>query len=65
MDFIVKLPLAQGYNTILVVCNQLTKMAHFILTTKKTLVEGLAKLFRDHVWKLHRLPKSIISDRRV
>jgi len=29
------------------------------------LVEGLAKLFQDHVWKLHRLPESIISDRGV
>ena len=64
-DFIVKLPLAQGYDAILVVCNQLTKMAYFIPTTEKTLAEGLAKLFRDHVWKLHRLPKSIISDRGV
>jgi len=29
---------------------------------EKTLAEGLAWLFRDNVWKLHRLPKSIISD---
>jgi len=26
-------------------------------------VEGLAKLFRDNVWKLHGLPESVISDR--
>jgi len=61
-DFITKLPLAQGYNAILVVCDRLTKMAHFIPTTEKTLAEGLARLFRDHVWKLHGLPESIISD---
>ena len=62
-DFITKLPLAQGYDAILVVCNRLTKMAHFVPTTEKTSAEGLARLFRDHVWKLHGLPESIISDR--
>ena len=44
-DFIVKLPLSRGYDFILVVCDQLTKMAHFIPTTEKTSVEGLAVLF--------------------
>ena len=38
-------------------------MAHFVPTTEKTSAEGLARLFRDHVWKLHRLPESIILDR--
>ena len=63
MDFITKLPLAQGYNTILVVCDQLTKMVHFVPTTEKTSAEGLVRLFRDYVWKLHGLPESIILDR--
>ena len=63
VDFITKLPLAQGYNTILVVVDQLTKMIHFIPTTEKMMAEGLAKLFRDNMWKLHGLLKSIISDR--
>jgi len=44
-DFITKLPLAQGYDAILVVCDRFSKMAHFIATTEKTLAEGLAKLF--------------------
>jgi len=38
-------------------------MVYFIPTTEKTSAEGLARLFRDNVWKLHGLPKSIISDR--
>jgi len=62
VDFITKLPLAQGYDSILVVVNRLTKMVHFIPTTEKTLAEGLARLFRDNVWKLHELLESIISD---
>ena len=62
-DFITKLPLAQGYNAILVVVDWLTKMVHFIPTTEKMTAEGLAKLFRDNVQKLHGLPESIISDR--
>jgi len=45
VDFITKLPLAQGYNAILVVCNRMTKMAHFVSTTERTLVEGVARLF--------------------
>jgi len=49
VDFITKLPLVQGYNSILVVVDQLTKMVHFIPTTEKILVEGLARLFRDNV----------------
>jgi len=62
-DFITKLPLAQGYDLILVVVDRLTKMAHFIPTTEKTIAGGLVRLFRDNVWKLHGLPESIISDR--
>ena len=44
-DFITKLPLAQGYNPILVVCDCFSKMAYFIATTEKASAEGLAKLF--------------------
>ena len=64
-DFITKLPLVQGYDIVLVVYNCFSKIAHFIATTEKTLAEELTRLFRDHVWKLHSLPESIISDREV
>ena len=40
-------------------------MAYFIATTERMSAEGLAKLFRDHVWKLHGLPESVILDRGV
>jgi len=43
--FITKLPLVQGYDIILVVCNRMTKIAHFVLTTEKILAEGVTRLF--------------------
>jgi len=41
----------------------MVKMAHFVPTTERTLVKGVARLFQDNVWKLHGLPESIIMDR--
>jgi len=59
-----KLLLAQEYDSILVVCDRMTKIMHFVPTMKKTLAEGVARLFQDNIWKLHGLPESIIIDRR-
>ena len=64
VDFIMKLPVSKDYDSILVVCDRFLKMSHFVATTEKIIAEGLARLFRDNVWKLHRLPKSVILDRR-
>ena len=58
-----KLPVSKDYNSILVVYNRFSKISHFVAMTEKIMVEGLVKLFRDNVWKLHGLPESIISDR--
>jgi len=63
VDFITKLPVSKGHDLILVVCDRFSKMSHFVATTEKKMVEGLARLFRDNVWKLHGLPESVISDR--
>ena len=63
VDFITKLPLVAGKNTILVVCDRLSKITHFVATTERILAEGLARLFRDNMWKLHRFPESVISNR--
>ena len=65
VDFIIKLPLAQGYNAILVVYDRFSKITDSIATTEKTSVEKLVRLFRDYIWKLHRLLESIISNRGV
>ena len=38
-------------------------MMYFVVTTERMSVERLARLFRDNVWKLHRLPESMVLDR--
>ena len=62
-DFITKLPLAQGYDMILVAYDRMTKITHFVLTTEKTLVEEIARLFQNNIQKLHGLLESIVIDR--
>ena len=64
VNFITKLPIIAGKDAILVVYDRLSKMAHFVATTKRMLVEGLAQLFRDNVWKSHGLPESVLSDQK-
>jgi len=63
VDFITKLPIVAGEDVILVVCDRLSKMMYFVATTEGILAKGLTRLFRDNVWKLHRLTESIVSDR--
>jgi len=63
VDFVMKLSVVAGKDAILVVCNRLSKMTHFVAATEGTSVEGLARLFRDNIWKLHGLPESVVSDR--
>ena len=63
VDFITKLLLVARNNVILVVCNRLFKITYFVAITEETLAEGLVRLFRDNIWKLYRLPESMVSDR--
>ena len=63
IDFITKLPIVARKDAILVVCDRLSKMTHFVATIEGTSAEGLARLFRDNIWKLHGLPESVVSDR--
>jgi len=63
VDFITKLPIVAGKDVILVICNRLSKMVHFVATTEEMLVEELIRLFRDNMWKLYGLPESVVSDK--
>ena len=49
VDFITKLPVVVRKDAILVVCDRLSKMAHFVATMEETLAKELARLFRDYI----------------
>ena len=49
VDFITKLPVSKGHDSILVVCDRFSKMSHFVAMTEKTMAEGLVRMFRDNV----------------
>ena len=49
VDFITKLPIVAGKDVILIVCDRLSKITHFVATTEGTMAKGLARLFRDNV----------------
>jgi hypothetical protein len=64
MDFIVGLARTQsGYDSIRVIVDRLTKVAHFIPI--KTTYSGspLAELYVSRIVCLHGVPKKIVSDR--
>jgi len=54
-----------GKNVILVVYDRLSKITYFVATIEGTSVEMLARLFKDNIWKLHRLSESVVSDWRL
>ncbi|RZK39669.1 MAG: hypothetical protein EOO61_07030 [Hymenobacter sp.] len=63
IDFMTDLPPCQGYDSIMVVVDRFTKMAHFMPCTKDITAEQTSTLFTDRVFRLHGLPQNIISDR--
>jgi len=62
LNFITKLLVSKDYDSILVVCDRFLKILYFIVIIE-IIAERLVKLFKDNVWKLHGLPKSMISDK--
>jgi hypothetical protein len=64
MDFIVGLPrTAKGFDSIWVIIDRLTKVAHFIPVKVKYPVITYAELYIARILSLHGVPKTIVSDR--
>jgi hypothetical protein len=61
-DLIMGLPISEGYDAIFTVVDRFSKMVHYIPTTSKANTVDIANLFVNFVWKLHGLPKKVISD---
>src|SRR5262249_31688570 len=63
MDFIGPFPKSKGKDYLLLVICRLTSMVHLIPTKTTATAKEIAWLFLKEVVRLHRLPKSIVSDR--
>jgi hypothetical protein len=63
IDLIVKLPESNGYDSIAVIVDRLSKAIRVLPCTEHISAEGIARLYRDHVWKDYGLPEIVISDR--
>ncbi|GJU24911.1 putative reverse transcriptase domain-containing protein [Tanacetum coccineum] len=64
MDFITKLPKSsQGFDTIWVIVDRLTKSAHFLPIRENDPLDKLARLYLNRIVARHGIPASIICDR--
>ncbi|GKB79797.1 putative reverse transcriptase domain-containing protein [Tanacetum coccineum] len=64
MDFITKLPKSsQGFDTIWVIVDRLTKSAHFLPIRKNDPLDKLERLYLNRIVARHGIPISIIYDR--
>jgi hypothetical protein len=63
MDFTHLPPSSNGFDQLMVVVDSLTKMTRLIPCKTTDTAKRIASLFTDHIWKIHGLPKVIISDR--
>ena len=63
LDIIGPLPESNGFNAILLVIDQFSKMIHLIPTTTELSTKGLIDIYLKQIWKLHGIPKKITSDR--
>ena len=66
MDFITGLPITwRQRDSIMVLVDKLTKETHFMPVKSTHKTDDMAKIFMKEIFKLHGLPKAIVSDRDV
>uniref|UniRef100_A0A8C5LTP9 Gypsy retrotransposon integrase-like protein 1 n=1 Tax=Leptobrachium leishanense TaxID=445787 RepID=A0A8C5LTP9_9ANUR len=63
MDFITDLPMSSNHNTLMIIIDRFSKMAHFIPIKHLPTASETATLFIKHIFSLHGLPESITTDR--
>ena len=63
MDFVVGLPMSKGFNSICVIVDRFSKMAHFIPCLDTITASQLSSVFMRSIVRLHGFPNEIISDR--
>ena len=64
LDFITGLPRNQNHNdSIMVVVDKLSKEAHFVPVKTSHKATNIAEIFMKQIFRLHGIPKVIISDR--
>ncbi|KAJ1088498.1 hypothetical protein NDU88_001655 [Pleurodeles waltl] len=63
IDFMCSLPPSAGNRVIMVTVDSFTKMAHFTALKKLPTSQELSQIFIDHIFRLHGLPHTIVSDR--
>ena len=63
MDFIDGLPKSEGKEVIFMVVDRFSKYAHLMALTHPYSAITVAKVFMEHVYKLHGIPATIVSDR--
>ena len=66
MDFVTGLPQTQhGNDMIMVICDRMTKMAHFIAVKKSLTAEQCARLFISNCFRHHGVPRRLVSDKDI
>jgi len=63
IDIIRPLPKLNGMDTIVVIVNRFMKMICLRVTMMNISSEEIAKIYRNDIWKLHGVPRKILSDR--